>query len=60
MFATFQRGRDLKYRFGDIAPTAAKFEELKRLYTGSRDSFNENPESGQELDAWRNKQDDFK
>ncbi|KAI4282632.1 MAG: hypothetical protein L6R38_002792 [Xanthoria sp. 2 TBL-2021] len=60
MYATFQRGRDLKYRFGDIAPTAAKFEELKRLYTGSRDSFNENPESGQELDAWRNKQEDFK
>lgn len=53
IFAKFRKfiGSNFKYRFRDIAPTTAKFKELKRYYTDSRNSFNKNLEAVKELNA---------
>ncbi|KAI4188844.1 MAG: hypothetical protein LQ346_005215 [Caloplaca aetnensis] len=51
---------DLKSRFGDIAPTAAKYEGLKRFYIRSRDSCNGDSKLGQELKAWKSTEDNFR
>ncbi|KAL8719674.1 MAG: hypothetical protein Q9225_003349 [Loekoesia sp. 1 TL-2023] len=46
-------------RFGNIAPTETRFEELKHHYRELRDNFRANPRSSVELDAWKKQDNEF-
>ncbi|KAL9029303.1 MAG: hypothetical protein Q9196_002443 [Gyalolechia fulgens] len=46
-------------RYGRIAPTETRFEELKHHYRNLRDDFRANPRSSVELDAWKEQDNDF-
>ncbi|KAL8833623.1 MAG: hypothetical protein Q9170_004171 [Blastenia crenularia] len=48
-----------KERYGDIAPTESRFEELKHHYRKLRDNFRNHPRSSIELDAWKRQDNDF-
>ncbi|KAL8691859.1 MAG: hypothetical protein Q9218_003003 [Villophora microphyllina] len=46
-------------RYGDIAPTQKRFDELKSHYQKLRDDFRNHPRSSLELEAWKNQDHDF-
>lgn len=46
-------------RYGSIAPTQQRFEELKSHYRKLRDNFRNNPRSSIELKAWKNQDNNF-
>ncbi|KAL9003451.1 MAG: hypothetical protein Q9188_003678 [Gyalolechia gomerana] len=48
-----------KERYGRIAPTESRFEELKYHYRTLRDNFRANPRSSVELEAWKRQDNDF-
>ncbi|KAI4169350.1 MAG: hypothetical protein LQ343_005743 [Gyalolechia ehrenbergii] len=48
-----------KERYGSIAPTESRFEELKYHYRTLRDNFRANPRSSVELEAWKRQDNDF-
>lgn len=48
-----------KERYGSIAPTESRFEELKQHYRILRDNFRADPRSTVELEAWKRQDNDF-
>lgn len=48
-----------KERYGSIAPTESRFEELKQHYRILRDNFRADPRSAVELEAWKRQDNDF-
>ncbi|KAI4129775.1 MAG: hypothetical protein LQ338_002085 [Usnochroma carphineum] len=48
-----------KKRYGDIAPTQQRFEALKNHYRKLRDDFRAHPRALLELEAWKNKDENF-
>ncbi|KAL9595365.1 MAG: hypothetical protein Q9219_006491 [cf. Caloplaca sp. 3 TL-2023] len=46
-------------RYGNIAPTGTRFEELKQHYRERRDKFRANPRSSIELEAWKKQDNNF-
>ncbi|KAL8865192.1 MAG: hypothetical protein Q9174_007022 [Haloplaca sp. 1 TL-2023] len=47
-----------KNRYGSVAPTQAKFEDLKGHYINLRDNFRNDPRSSIELEAWKSQRND--
>lgn len=46
-------------RYGNIAPTETRFEELKHHYRKLRNNFRADPRSSAELEAWKKQNNDF-